>query len=545
MISNTLPQSLIDNPLLSQWIGFEAARPRPYRHRQGGDRARHPDRAHPDRRRRARRRARAGTDRVGPDRCQPGRGLHLGQLFDRGGRRLDPPGLRRGARAVPRPPCRVLRCPVAELSVEDGQFLRTGKATGRDYWSIAGEVVLERRASGTAPTKLPSTYRIVGRNLPRIDLPAKLAGAAFIHDITPDDMSCMRACCGGLGAAPDWSRSTRTPCAAPPRRRSTSYARATSSPSRRRARPRYARGRSGPHCTRAGTAASRPQPTSASRTGSRRSPRATARSRPGLPAAPPRDARVEARYSRPFLTYASIGPSCALAELKDGALKVWSHCQGPAVLRDWLARALGLPTSQVTVFHRQGAGAYGHNTADDAAVRCRLHRHPHARPHRAGAMVARGRVPVRADQHRHGDRASRRARHRQPAGRLDHRDLERAARPASGHERQLQPDWRRGAAQRAGAQRAQRRSGRARRRRDPQRPRHLRPATAPADPSSAAATAVADLLAARARRLGQCVRDRSLHRRAGGDRRRRPGHLPAVAPLRPARAPRGRDRRRR
>src|SRR6185295_12469706 len=50
-----------------------------------------------------------------------------------------------------------------------------------------------------------------------------------------------------------------------------------------------------------------------------------------------------------------------------GALKVWSHSQGPAVLRDWLARALGLPAAQVTVLHRQGAGAYGHNTADDAA----------------------------------------------------------------------------------------------------------------------------------------------------------------------------------
>ncbi|MEX2035818.1 MAG: molybdopterin cofactor-binding domain-containing protein, partial [Xanthobacteraceae bacterium] len=55
------------------------------------------------------------------------------------------------------------------------------------------------------------------------------------------------------------------------------------------------------------------------------------------------------------------------AEYKDGALKVWSHCQGPAVLRDWLARALGLEAKEVTVFHRQGAGAYGHNTADDAA----------------------------------------------------------------------------------------------------------------------------------------------------------------------------------
>jgi CO/xanthine dehydrogenase Mo-binding subunit len=76
---------------------------------------------------------------------------------------------------------------------------------------------------------------------------------------------------------------------------------------------------------------------------------------------------VEARYSRPFLTYASIGTSCALAQWQDGALKVWSHCQGPAVLRDWLARALGLERTQVTVLHRQGAGAYGHNTADDAA----------------------------------------------------------------------------------------------------------------------------------------------------------------------------------
>ena len=52
---------------------------------------------------------------------------------------------------------------------------------------------------------------------------------------------------------------------------------------------------------------------------------------------------------------------------KDNALKVWSHSQGPAVLRDWLARALGLPAAQVTVLHRQGSGAYGHNTADDAA----------------------------------------------------------------------------------------------------------------------------------------------------------------------------------
>ena len=32
-----------------------------------------------------------------------------------------------------------LGCPVDELSVEDGKFLRAGKDTGRDYWSMADD----------------------------------------------------------------------------------------------------------------------------------------------------------------------------------------------------------------------------------------------------------------------------------------------------------------------------------------------------------------------------------------------------------------------
>ena len=51
---------------------------------------------------------------------------------------------------------------------------------------MAGNIDLDRRASGTAPVKRPSQYKIVGKNLPRLDLPAKVAGAAFIHDIAPD-----------------------------------------------------------------------------------------------------------------------------------------------------------------------------------------------------------------------------------------------------------------------------------------------------------------------------------------------------------------------
>ena len=87
----------------------------------------------------------------------------------------------------------------------------------------------------------------------------------------------------------------------------------------------------------------------------------------GVPGRAPQGRTVEALYSRPFVTYASAGTACGLAELKDGRLSVWSHCQGPTILRDWIARALGMETAKVNVFHRQGSGAYGHNTADDAA----------------------------------------------------------------------------------------------------------------------------------------------------------------------------------
>src|SRR5262249_60544600 len=61
-------------------------------------------------------------------------------------------------------------------------------------------------------------------------------------------------------------------------------------------------------------------------------------------------------------------PSCALAQFADGRLTVWSHAQGVYQLRNSIARTLGLAPENVTVLHRQGAGCYGHNGADDAGL---------------------------------------------------------------------------------------------------------------------------------------------------------------------------------
>lgn len=78
--------------------------------------------------------------------------------------------------------------------------------------------------------------------------------------------------------------------------------------------------------------------------------------------------QIDVRYSRPFLAHASIGPSCAFAQWHGEHLTVWSHTQGCFLLQRELAATFKLNSDQVTVLHRDGAGCYGHNGADDVAL---------------------------------------------------------------------------------------------------------------------------------------------------------------------------------
>ena len=366
MISNTLPQSLIDNPLLSQWIAFEQP----------------------------------GRVRVGSGKVEIGQGI-LTALTQIAAEELDVApeqinlvsgqtdmspgeGFTSGSYSIAvggasiRLVCaevrslfldrlaNTLNCSVGELSIEDGKFLRAGKDTGRDYWSIAGEVALDRRASGTAPTKLPSTYRVVGRNLPRLDLPAKVAGEDFIHDIVPDNVVHARVLRRPWRGArlvaldePAVRKAAQAPIEILREGDFVAFTAASETAVMRAAEAARALAR-----WEGGT----PAPSDIGEPEWLKAQPARSRTVEAGLTGRVKDGRlVEARFSRPFLTYGSIGPACALAAFEDDALIVWSHSQGPGVLRDWLAHALGLPASRVTVLHRHGAGAYGHNTADDAA----------------------------------------------------------------------------------------------------------------------------------------------------------------------------------
>jgi CO/xanthine dehydrogenase Mo-binding subunit len=78
--------------------------------------------------------------------------------------------------------------------------------------------------------------------------------------------------------------------------------------------------------------------------------------------------RVQAAYTKPFIAHASIGPSCAVARMQGAKLEVWTHSQGIFGLRQELAKIFGMDEQDIVVTHAEGAGCYGHNGADDAAL---------------------------------------------------------------------------------------------------------------------------------------------------------------------------------
>jgi CO/xanthine dehydrogenase Mo-binding subunit len=77
---------------------------------------------------------------------------------------------------------------------------------------------------------------------------------------------------------------------------------------------------------------------------------------------------IEATYRKPYMAHASIGPSCAVAQFRDGKMTVWNHSQGVFPLRGNLVMALKLPPEKIHCIHNEGSGCYGHNGADDVAL---------------------------------------------------------------------------------------------------------------------------------------------------------------------------------
>ena len=258
-----------------------------------------------------------------------------------------------------------LNCAVEDIAIRDGSFLRQGEPTGHDYWSFATDNDFSADITGAATPKRPEDYVVVGQPVPRRDLIAKVTGAAFIQDMVRPDML--------------HARVVRQPA------RGAQLAALDEAAIRRGAAGPLQIVRDGNFVAFVG-----PDETVVHRA----AVAALAHARwenvrqlslaqgeadwfttqpfddrlVGPPPASPTGTVVTATYARPYVAHAALGPSCALAEYRDGHLSVWSHTQGVYPLRNSLAHILDLTREQVTVRHAHGAGCYGHNGADDVAL---------------------------------------------------------------------------------------------------------------------------------------------------------------------------------
>ena len=77
---------------------------------------------------------------------------------------------------------------------------------------------------------------------------------------------------------------------------------------------------------------------------------------------------LAATYDFAIHTHGSLGPSCAVADYKDGKLQVWTASQATHLLRKQLANMLGTKPDDVRCTYLEGSGCYGRNGHEDAAA---------------------------------------------------------------------------------------------------------------------------------------------------------------------------------
>ena len=83
---------------------------------------------------------------------------------------------------------------------------------------------------------------------------------------------------------------------------------------------------------------------------------------------PPNARTLTASYFWPMQSHASLGPSCAVADVRADEATVWTASQGMHDNRVTFARFLGLPEDRVRLIYLEGSGCYGMNGHEDAAA---------------------------------------------------------------------------------------------------------------------------------------------------------------------------------
>lgn len=78
--------------------------------------------------------------------------------------------------------------------------------------------------------------------------------------------------------------------------------------------------------------------------------------------------KIEAAYSYPFISHASIEPQNATAWFRDGGIELWAPTQNPAAGQNLIASTLAIPKEKIRVHITRSGGGFGRRLSADYMV---------------------------------------------------------------------------------------------------------------------------------------------------------------------------------
>jgi nicotinate dehydrogenase subunit B len=254
-----------------------------------------------------------------------------------------------------------------DLVAIDGQVRPKAGGAGIRFAELIGEKRFDLKLDPKAPLKDPASYTLVGKPLKRPDVPAKCTGShVYMHDFSVPGMLHARVvrppAIGATLVSVDESSIANLAGAKVVRVKDflavTAEDEWTAIRAARALKAQWSDG-SGLPAQKTLAAAMRSDPGITDQTLINKG---TAVSRPDGAKA------LTASYFWPAQSHASMGPSCAIADVKADEATVWTASQGTHGNRNTFARFLKLPREKVRMIYLEGSGCYGMNGHEDAAA---------------------------------------------------------------------------------------------------------------------------------------------------------------------------------
>jgi nicotinate dehydrogenase subunit B len=255
-----------------------------------------------------------------------------------------------------------------DLICIDGEVRPKAGGAGIRFASLLGGRQFDLKLDPNAPLKDPASYTIVGKSLPRPDVAAKSLGTAiYVHDLTLPGMQHARVirppAIGATLVSVDEDSVKSLPGVKVVRINNFLAVVADDEWTAVRA----ARGLRAQWSESSGLPA-QDKLVETLRTDPGITDQALVTKGTAVSPQPQNAMTLAASYFWPMQSHASLGPSCAVADVRADEATVWTASQGMHDNRTTFARFLGLPEDKVRLIYLEGSGCYGMNGHEDAAA---------------------------------------------------------------------------------------------------------------------------------------------------------------------------------